>query len=464
MCVGVITHKNLPINAIGFSSDCSILSAGCGDILTIYDTNSLRIKCTLTVPSGSDGNINRIQVAMGCNKNQPKEYLSKREFYLEQIKLFLMGESHSLLSNITHEKKREIKLKKIKKISLNEIKSEEQKAIFNRIVSSTESSFDQKISALETLALSYSVSNEYKKQIADLLYTRSMNEKIALKTVSNNISNLKRELRYKKAVSFSLLRWKRKQQSLNHNQKWYEQFIESTSNRKKRIAKNPKASKNETSRHDLFPNNIIKAQTVIKYIFFGNEDYSHLLCVCTENRIFVWNLLNLRIQVAFKLTSKYACIDQQTNLIAIFSQSNELIVFHINSPLPLYNNKNMPDIFEMTWVPRKYPKARGNSNDWQAASQLYFLSTKQELLYMDHEKETNIYSAMYLNNFEGVQAQYDTPFASMIAQHIRNKAEVEVETWDSNKLGLNNVTAVKEVNNHFLLNILFNHFNQFIFL
>jgi hypothetical protein len=45
--------------------------------------------------------------------------------------------------------------------------------------------------------------------------------------------------------------------------------------------------------------------------------------VCTENRLLIWNLLNLRLQTAVKLSVKDITIDSFTNAVGAFTIHNE---------------------------------------------------------------------------------------------------------------------------------------------
>lgn len=52
-------------------------------------------------------------------------------------------------------------------------------------------------------------------------------------------------------------------------------------------------------------------------------------------------------------------------------------IFQPNVPLPIYQRHNMPQLYGMAWIPRRYPKQRSINLDWQAQSTLYFLTEDQ---------------------------------------------------------------------------------------
>lgn len=447
MCIAVLTYKSRPIHSTAFSSDCSLLAAGFGNTLCVFDTETFKMKCALTAPNAVDGSAYKVQITVGVDQNNKKKSkniespLSKREFYVNQIKSLFRNEKHQLLKDVTPERKRCVMLKRMTRLSqLSPIQNEN---VFKKILLSPDLNFDQKVQTIHTLGFSYDVLDVMKSEIANHLYKRRMIVKSGLKNVPSGIRRLKRQVKFRELASYSLLQRRRSKKQGNNTFKWFEQFIES---RKADHIKRPFIAKTDEindSQSDSIP---VKMPILIKNILFGNEDHCHLACVCTDDRIMTWNLLNLRLQTSFNYSSKFTCIDTQTNLIAAFSSGNELIVFHINSPLPLYTHKNMTDIYAMTWVPRRYPKARLSVVDWQAASQLYFLNTKQELIYIDSETDDNSGNAkLYLNNLDERQMNYNTPFASIIADNTINNAKKDFQYWSSNQLGVFGGSVVKEV-------------------
>ncbi|XP_063699672.1 uncharacterized protein LOC134830199 [Culicoides brevitarsis] len=445
MNVAVITYKNRPVHSTAFSSDCSLLAAGFGNTLCIFDTETLQMKCALTAPNAADGSANKVQINIGKEKKSKKteEMLNKRQFYLNQAKLMLKGEKHELMKDVTAEAKRNVTLNKLKK--LEKLSESQRESAFSQIMSLSDLSFDQKINALQTLDLQFDVFG-LKKDIAEHLYKRRTTVKQVLRQLPGDLRKLKRDQKFQKLATYSLLQRRRvKNNEKQGKLKWFEHFVESQLpdyvKRSFKIKENAENAENEEKSLPL------KAPVQIKNILFGNEDHCHLVCVCTDTKILVWNLLTLRLQSSFNYSTKFASIDTQTNFIAVFSEENQLLVFHINSAHVVYCRRNMEDLYGMTWVPRRYPKARFNSLDWQAASQLYFLNTRQELIYIDAESNdaSTQKSKLYLNNLDERQTNYSTPFAAIIADKSTNSAKKDFQYWSSNQLGMQGESVVKEL-------------------
>ncbi|ETN64216.1 hypothetical protein AND_004046 [Anopheles darlingi] len=158
----------------------------------------------------------------------------------------------------------------------------------------------------------------------------------------------------------------------------------------------------------------VKTAAQIRNVLFCNGPYSHLVIVSTENRLMVWNLLSLKLQVSVALSIERIALDPFTNLIATFTDNNELYVFLPNIPMPLYHRERLPKVYGAVWIPRRYPRSQSLNVDWQATSQLFFLNEKQELLHLvsDHDEES-LGPVMCMN--EAVLGP-NTPFAAMLAK------------------------------------------------
>lgn len=127
-----------------------------------------------------------------------------------------------------------------------------------------------------------------------------------------------------------------------------------------------------------------------------------------------------------------------------------MYVFLPNVPYTLYQRKNMPSIHGAAWIPRRYPKSHTLNLDWQASSQLFFLSTNQEILQLvsDSDLESLSSSAAYLQ--DGNAPLTYTPFGAMIAKQIHNATNAAAAAADrlptgTLAMGRNGKSTVKEV-------------------
>lgn len=67
----------------------------------------------------------------------------------------------------------------------------------------------------------------------------------------------------------------------------------------------------------------VKSVAQIKHVCFGSGEFAHLVIVCTERRLLIWNLLTLRLQTALKLSVHRLTVDPYTSLVAAFTVHNE---------------------------------------------------------------------------------------------------------------------------------------------
>lgn len=74
---------------------------------------------------------------------------------------------------------------------------------------------------------------------------------------------------------------------------------------------------------DAVPVLPVKNLAQVKHVAFGAGEYAHLVIVCTERRLLIWNLLTVRLQTAIKLSVHRLAVDPSTSLVAAFTVHNE---------------------------------------------------------------------------------------------------------------------------------------------
>lgn len=73
----------------------------------------------------------------------------------------------------------------------------------------------------------------------------------------------------------------------------------------------------------------------------------------------------------------------------------------------------MPNIFGAIWVPRKVQRSK--YSDWQATSQLIFLTERQELMCFVSDADEEVLGAS-MAHLQGYQSLPQTPFSAMMAK------------------------------------------------
>lgn len=97
-----------------------------------------------------------------------------------------------------------------------------------------------------------------------------------------------------------------------------------------------------------------------------------------------------------------------------------MFVFPPNCPIPVYGRKRMPNVLGALWVPRKVQ--RTNYSDWQASSQLIFLTADQELMCFVSDADEEVLGAS-MAHLQGYQSLTQTPFGAMLAKQQQHQQQ-----------------------------------------
>uniref|UniRef100_A0A1S4K8L2 WD repeat-containing protein 75 second beta-propeller domain-containing protein n=1 Tax=Culex quinquefasciatus TaxID=7176 RepID=A0A1S4K8L2_CULQU len=405
-CVGRVEYKNLVVRSVSFSQDGSLLAAGFGNVLCAWNAETLRLKCVLSAPAGYDGGVNRVVVAVPGKKKlgvKKATFLAKKaEVVKQMLEVLEKKDVSALFKNVTESKrKRYLSVEtggKPEKLS-----NEEKKLVFKRVQLQNELTLAQKAELFSRLRIQCRSAGEMKEKIAEKLAKAKRVSAQAERRLQKAVNELSSDVKFQsKRKLHNYERRKRPSPTLSQ----LTNVFNSTNSPKKAKKKPAKAQ----------PTNPIKTTAQIRHVLFCHGEYSHLVVMATENRLLVWNLLTLRIQVTVNLTVTHLSIDSFTNLIAAFTRDHELFIFLPNIPMPLYHRKNLPAVYGAAWIPRRYPKSQSLNVDWQAISQLYFLNENQELLHLVSDSdEESLGPVVYMN--EAVAGGLpNTPFAAMLAK------------------------------------------------
>lgn len=67
----------------------------------------------------------------------------------------------------------------------------------------------------------------------------------------------------------------------------------------------------------------LQGSAQISHVQFGAGAQAHLVAICTETRVLIWNLMTLRLQAGLKLSVRQLAFDPLTNLIAAVTCNDE---------------------------------------------------------------------------------------------------------------------------------------------
>ncbi|XP_050079123.1 uncharacterized protein LOC126565966 [Anopheles maculipalpis] len=404
-CVGSVHHRNLPVKTISFSQDASLLAGGFGNVLCAWNAETLQLKCTLSPPSGFDGCVNRSIILLPSNTTMSRDSpirIQKEDLY-EDARTKIVSEMMALLNG--KEKKNLFPKKDIKSQQNQRITNAVQhtrryktytisrklkKLIAQRSTGNVYLNMAQRSIMYHTMEIICQTTNDNQYRMWQNFVSssrRNGNVIQHLRKIINNIGSRALFREYRRLRNFE----RRKLPSTIEKNVEHvflcradkDIFNQSANN----VASQTKVPKPGFRKYSECP---VTSFAQIQKVIFCYGQFSHLLLICTENRLIVWNLLSLKIQVSVLLTIDQIVLDPFTNLIAAFTKKNEVYIFLPNIPMPLYHRTAMPKVFGAAWIPRRYPRSQSFSVDWQATSQLFFLNDKQELLQLvsDSDEES----------------------------------------------------------------------------
>lgn len=427
ICVGSVQHRNLPVKSISFSQDASILAGGFGNVLCSWNTETLQLKCALSAPGGYDGCVNRVLVKLpaatkektGTNipsKKSQKSYDESRlKTTTEMIALMNGKEKCSILKNGTNsgnQLKRFIDARKSINYPTTKHLSEEcKKLIMHKAVGNVQMNMAHRIDIYRALKICCRTTEDTRNRMKQKMFasTKRSTPKInhRLHKLVQNMDTSVRFRGYRKLSNYD----RRRLVSAAFDKAFEDVFDSQTH---KNTPSEKKDSVQHTPPREIRTAEPIKSFAQIQKVLFCHGQFSHLLVVCTENRLIVWNLLSLKIQVSALLTIDQIALDPFTNLIAAFTKDNEIYVFLPNIPMPLYHRIGMPKVFGAVWIPRRYPRSQSFNVDWQATSQLFFLNEKQELLQLVSDSDEESLGPVVCMNESPIGP--NTPFAAMLVK------------------------------------------------
>lgn len=384
-CIARTNYKSLSIKSLAFSTDTSLLGVGFGNTLCIYNPESLQLRCALSAPSGLDGSVSKMTLLLPT-ETKKTDLDARRQKFIEKgkkmraiIKSMLDTDDTKAIAkciaSIEHSGKSKKPACKVPK----RLVGEQKKMLFNQILSCNSISLFQKIHIFDKFGLHgrvpmkmHSLYEEYCEQI-----DRKLPES---KVILQRMLNLSPRSKFKFAYKYHRSNVKEQQRNRDILGALKRTINSAAPMKSPRLANG--VSDNDDNDGDSKPASIPVAQkpTVqITHVAFCSGEFAHLAIVCTERRLLIWNLLTLRLQSAFKIEVDKLTVDLYTSLVAIVTKSHDLYVFLPNTPITLYHHKQLPKIDGLAWIPRKYPKSHSLTIDWQAHTELYFLSSEKQV-------------------------------------------------------------------------------------
>lgn len=341
----------------------------------------------MSAPSGFDGSAGKLLVSIPTTKvtknleEKRNEFMDKRKKIVAAIQEMVEKNDTSIIwkhiKNAETCERSEKSKAKPKTSHWRDFTIGQQNELFNQILNANQLNLFQKIQIFDQINLRGRVPLKWKAQHEK--YCDKIDQEIEGDNLFGRVMNLSAKHKFKMIHTYkkSILQ-RQNNRKISEALKKVVQFsntneIKSTTNG----IGNSKPSKTE-EKPPIKPFSPIQNAIVqIKHVAFCRGEHSHLVIVCTDNRLLIWNLLTLRLQSSYKISVSKIVVDIYTSLVAVVTKDQDLYVFMPNTPIPLYQHKGLQKIEGMAWIPRTYPRPHSLTIDWQASTELYFLSEKQ---------------------------------------------------------------------------------------
>ncbi|KMY91274.1 uncharacterized protein LOC6733035 [Drosophila simulans] len=391
-CLAQTSYRNLPIGSLCFSQDGSLLAVGYGNTLVLYDARNPRLPLqTLSCPPGLDGVISKAQLRLAQTplNGARKEFTQQRQQLWTLLKTLLNSNDENLIQQA----KDLIVGPPVKAKLVSQPDNTTKETVFKYIMKMPELGLHQKLQLLRRFGVECSVPLAHRQRLLQHLQQRAVipqATKVRLRKLEFRLHRLHTRHRYKAKQRLSHVNNRRQKFENLVPQDVMNLFsvLKLDESSKPKNEKTGKFKLNDSSKTNIKAKKIpasaapLQGLAQISHVQFGAGDQAHLVAVCTESRVLIWNLLTLRLQAGLKLSVSQLAFDPLTNLMAVITKNDELHVFQPNVPLPLYQRSNLPKTHGLAWLPRRQPRQSSINIDWQAQSTLLMLTHSQEIAYL----------------------------------------------------------------------------------
>lgn len=347
VCSAQASYKQEPLGSICFSQDGSLLAAGFGRTLVLYDARSLGLLHALSTAAGYDGVVSKAQLRISQTpvngtraevSQQRQQLWSLLQTLLDSNDTKLIEQARQLMSSAPNNQT---------KGPRPAHKDPSKEAVFKYIMQMSELGLHQKLQLLRRFGIECSVHDSYQKKLDEHLKRYLVDNSAACQRIMS--LNMRLHRLHKRQMFKAKLRV----QSLTKRRENYQELVAEDLlplfsvlklDKVTKPAREGKrwASKIAQPNASLAP---LQSFAQISHVQFGAGAQAHLVAVCTETRVLIWNLMTLRLQAGLKLSVKHLAFDPHTNLIAAVTRNNEcewrlfISVLSPNLLLSLYSTR-----------------------------------------------------------------------------------------------------------------------------
>ncbi|XP_075237473.1 WD repeat-containing protein l(2)05287 [Lycorma delicatula] len=185
----------------------------------------------------------------------------------------------------------------------------------------------------------------------------------------------------------------------------------------------------------------------LTFVEVEQRNYSHLVVSTSLSHLMVWNLLTLTVQWIVPLNVCTLIADPLSDFMAAFTSDNMLFVFKPSNPQPFYERKNIckdnSKILSAIFLPHSKPITGMPS--WMHHSQLYFITSSQELFSVELEDNINKNQLKEFNTNE--EDIIKTPFSMLKAKQMKimEDKDSDKSSFKKSLIGLGSEKAIRKL-------------------
>lgn len=325
VCSAQASYKQEPLGSICFSQDGSLLAAGFGRTLVLFDGRSLGLLHALSTAAGYDGVVSKAQLRISQTpvngtraevSQQRQQLWSLLQTLLDSNDTKLIEQARQLMSIVPNNQT---------KGPRPAHKDPSKEAVFKYIMQMSELGLHQKLQLLRRFGIECSVHDKYQRKLDDHLKRYLVDNTAAAQRI------MSLNMRLHRLHKRQLFKAKLRVQSVTKRRENYQEMVVEellplfSVLKLGKVIKPAREGKRWASKIAQPNASLAPLQTFaqISHVQFGAGAQAHLVAVCTETRVLIWNLMTLRLQAGLKLSVTHLAFDPLTNLIAAVTRNNE---------------------------------------------------------------------------------------------------------------------------------------------
>lgn len=309
------SYKGLPVISLAFTCDGSVLAVGFGNTLCVYEAETLQLKAPLSAPSGLDGSTNKLIVSNPnplSNSKLAKKHQELTQRRKEVVRNFLENDDDQLINDLIKEAEK-VTQRQNQNNGTTTTGEIDRKKLFTKILALNELNFYQKLELFQKMGISIKLPGNLS---CDFLRYVNRNVLVEFKetTLMSRIPNLEPDKKFIGQLILKNYITRRSEAALKGLHLKNVSFDDDISKcHSSNGTESMEFENNQPPSTDMPVRNVAKIRKVV----FGMGDSKHLVIVAAERRVLIWNLLTLRLQSSWKLSSRCISVDPSTGLLAI---------------------------------------------------------------------------------------------------------------------------------------------------